>query len=89
MWSIAEPGRGNVEQCALLRSQGRRAVEKSPCLRSPPLAKMTLGIQEARRNRAQLLSILRKIGSKLCMHSSLAPGHHGEVSGGVAAVFPA
>ncbi|CAK0821360.1 unnamed protein product [Prorocentrum cordatum] len=74
---------------ALLGYQGRRVVEKSSYLKSMPLRKMVLGIQEVHQNRGQLLAFMRKIDSTLDMHSSFAPGHHGTISGGVATVFPA
>ncbi|CAK0898651.1 unnamed protein product, partial [Prorocentrum cordatum] len=74
---------------ALLGYQGRRVVEKSSYLKSMPLRKMVLGIQEVHQNHDQLLAFMRKIDSTLDMHSSFAPGYHGTISGGVAAVFPA
>ncbi|CAK0800876.1 unnamed protein product, partial [Prorocentrum cordatum] len=74
---------------ALLGYQGRRVVEKSSYLKSMPLRKMVLGIQEVHQNHGQLLAFMRKIDSTLDMHSSFAPGYHGTISGGVATVFPA
>ncbi|CAK0853805.1 unnamed protein product, partial [Prorocentrum cordatum] len=74
---------------ALLGYQGRRVVEKSSYLKSMPLHKMVLGIQEVHQNHGQFLAFMRKIDSTLDMHSSFAPVHHGTISGGVATVFPA
>ncbi|CAK0907259.1 unnamed protein product, partial [Prorocentrum cordatum] len=83
--------RGQFEEILLrtLTELGRRVTEKTAYLQTLPFSKMILGIQEVHQDHAQLRAVMKNINSTLDMHSSFTPGHHGMISGGVAAVFPA